>query len=1570
MATNVSVSIRMRPVAADKRTVFSAYDSNVITQTEADERGTPVPNSTFRFDNVFDDECSTEDLYKKVAHPIVNSIVDGFNGTVFAYGQTASGKTFTMQGTKDAAGILQMAADTIFSRIEAESDTREFLLRASYVEIYNEEIRDLLNPKGAVKIREDPTKGVYLDCKEEIITNFEHILKVLHAGEHNRSVGVTKMNEHSSRSHTIFRLVVESRACAQPGQAEEEYDGAVLAGMLNLVDLAGSESVRLTGAAGKRLKEAGNINKSLLTLSRVIQTLSDAAAQGNCNPHISFRDSKLTRVLQPSLAGNCRTAIVCCCTPVDSYLEETLTTLKFAQRASNIKTETTCNELLDDASQLKRLKRELAAAKRAMQQMEEEKTAVAPAAEDAATAEEIEALREQNAAFKEQKEGAERQISLMKSFVQGGSSCFVGGGTPNSRKTKAIAKKRNRLTWCPGNGGGAGGMDELSEFAIPAFNGGAGAGAAGSIGELFACPEGDEEEADTSCSTVASRLSLSPAASVNTSTRSVAEAAELEGLRARNAQLEQQVESLGAFQQSPGLSDDDDDDDTATIDTAAQQQLQQQQQPDDADEVMQGVLDTANERIAALEEELSETVESRDQFEKAFESMEEDLSGAQDKCDEALAQNTAVAEQLASAQGQIQELETASSGASDSTEVIAALENKLAAAEAEKAVMAEEHAAQIVEVQEAQNAAEDEIERLGSANAELEQQLEGTKSERAAAQEQFEKAAEETVQLQSAREELLSTQERLTSTVSALEVELGESTVEIQRLTAKVAVLEEDEEDDEDVTAEVAEPLVATQATIDELTEKASAADAAAAAAAEAADAGAAAMAATAAAAEQQQQQQHTEELASVSADWQTKYDAVKAIHESQTLSMGEELTTLHAELGAAREAAATTPEADENAAAKHAEAIASLESAEERLAAATAAATSAEEAMSTFAEKNAELSAELEAREAAVGELTGSCAALEGKNGALASKMSALEAAAEGGEAAAAALATACEKSAELDAKVSSLQQERDAAVAAVARVEGEMAALRAEAGAAETRADAEADAATADHEALEEARAELASMRPELEEQEALARQLSEKLKTTKRSAAAEAEALKAAATEVAASLQATQAKLASAEEQRAEQMSEDAAVQNAAEDEIERLTSVEASLNLQLGTAKEQMKKGHARLVEQAAELEVRQKRMDYLDARKLTKEQSAKLMKMKTEWKSFKKENALLKAKLEEGALSAASKAEAEELQAALRTASAEKESAEAELRRAQHENACFANNAEEMQERIAALDEEIRDRDAELRAVTSQSQSDKERATAVAAQERFVAAEKERLEGELGSARQKNLQQEQQLDFLKQELDVAQRRAQEVGARKAELEAEAKQASASYTQSSEEHQRTVSFLEQENLTLMLDIKALRAEHRRTKTAADAALAETQRLRQELGQLQSVSYVAAPAMVAPPAAPTAAPAPEADATAPPAPPAREAFAPLENRAAGSAFTATPAKKAAAATTMPSAATPTDAPTGKGTPSTLQLVNSADSLLAAVEAGEDVTLSNMAAQPLVNLQDDDEPGDCNTQ
>ena len=190
-------------------------------------------------------------------------------------------------------------------------------------------------------------------------------------------------------------------------------------------------------------------------------------------------------------------------------------------------------------------------------------------------------------------------------------------------------------------------------------------------------------------------------------------------------------------------------------------------------------------------------------------------------------------------------------------------------------------------------------------------------------------------------------------------------------------------------------------------------------------------------------------------------------------------------------------------------------------------------------------------------------------------------------------------------------------------------------------------------------------------------------------------------------------------------------------------------------------------------------------------------------------------------------------------------------------------------------------------------------------------------------------------------------------------RKEELEAAAKATTASYQQSTEEHQRTVSFLEQENLTLMLDIKALRAEHRRTKTSAEASTAETQRLRQELNQVHA--YQSATAHAAAPPAPPAAPAVAPEASAP-----REAFAPLENRAPTSAFTATPAKKSTV-----SASTPTDAPTSKGTPSTMEMVASADDLLAAVEAGgEDITLSGMGAQPLVDLQDDDEPGDCNTQ
>lgn len=271
---------------------------------------------------------------------------------------------------------------------------------------------------------------MYIEAHEKVVSDFDTVIKILNAGEKQRHVGCTEMNSRSSRSHTIFRLVVESQEHYVPGihASPEEVDPAVLVATLNLVDLAGSESVRHTGATGMRQKEGGKINQSLLTLSRVIQTLS----QGR-SAHVNYRDSKLTRMLQPSLSGNAGMAIICCATPAEGYLEETRSTLQFASRAKQIKTCATVNEVLDDKAQLRRVSRELAALKR--QQAESGsgnalvETLQAEKAEQAAKIERLKNLLINLAPVDE-----EGELHL--------------AASPRYRRTK-----RSRETWCPGEGG-------------------------------------------------------------------------------------------------------------------------------------------------------------------------------------------------------------------------------------------------------------------------------------------------------------------------------------------------------------------------------------------------------------------------------------------------------------------------------------------------------------------------------------------------------------------------------------------------------------------------------------------------------------------------------------------------------------------------------------------------------------------------------------------------------------------------------------------------------------------------------------------------------------------------------------------------------------------------------------------------------------------------------------------------------------------------------------------------------------------------------------------------------------
>ena len=281
-----TVAVRMRPLnqnEGDHNSVWKVLEKyKSVAQTT--KNGQPLPErvvgrSFFTFDKTFNETSSTDEVYDSVAKDIVSSVVTGLNGTIFAYGQTSSGKTYTMQGSgsiKDGSsgsgGIVHLAAADIFNNISKAQD-RIFLVRASFLEIYNEEVRDLLSPKSSqtLQIREDPRRGVFVQSREEIVTDFNTLLGILFQGESNRQFASTAMNERSSRSHTIFRITIESRqkTATEDGEADgeennenqaSEDDGAVLVSTLNLVDLAGSESVRHTGATGDRQKEGGMIN--------------------------------------------------------------------------------------------------------------------------------------------------------------------------------------------------------------------------------------------------------------------------------------------------------------------------------------------------------------------------------------------------------------------------------------------------------------------------------------------------------------------------------------------------------------------------------------------------------------------------------------------------------------------------------------------------------------------------------------------------------------------------------------------------------------------------------------------------------------------------------------------------------------------------------------------------------------------------------------------------------------------------------------------------------------------------------------------------------------------------------------------------------------------------------------------------------------------------------------------------------------------------------------------------------------------------------------------------------------
>ncbi|XP_037684229.1 kinesin-like protein KIF17 isoform X4 [Choloepus didactylus] len=361
---SVKVVVRCRPMNQRERelncqTVVTADCARgqcfIQNPGAADE-----PPKQFTFDGAYYMDHFTEQIYNEIAYPLVEGVTEGYNGTIFAYGQTGSGKSFTMQGLPEPPtqrGIIPRAFEHIFESVQCAENTK-FLVRASYLEIYNEDVRDLLgaDTKQKLELKEHPEKGVYVKgLSMHTVQSVAQCERIMEMGWKNRSVGYTLMNKDSSRSHSIFTISIEIYAVDERGKDH------LRAGKLNLVDLAGSERQSKTGVTGERLKEATKINLSLSALGNVISALVD----GRCK-HIPYRDSKLTRLLQDSLGGNTKTLMVACLSPADNNYDETLSTLRYANRAKNIKNKPHINEDPKDAllreyqEEIKRLKAILA----------------------------------------------------------------------------------------------------------------------------------------------------------------------------------------------------------------------------------------------------------------------------------------------------------------------------------------------------------------------------------------------------------------------------------------------------------------------------------------------------------------------------------------------------------------------------------------------------------------------------------------------------------------------------------------------------------------------------------------------------------------------------------------------------------------------------------------------------------------------------------------------------------------------------------------------------------------------------------------------------------------------------------------------------------------------------------------------------------------------------------------------------------------------------------------------------------------------------------------------------------
>lgn len=382
---NVQVLLRCRPFSEDELRnnapqVVTCNDYQREVAVSQNIAGKHI-DRVFTFDKVFGPNAQQKDLYEQAVVPIVNEVLEGFNCTIFAYGQTGTGKTYTMEGEckrsksgpngelPSEAGVIPRAVKQIFDTLESQN--AEYSVKVTFLELYNEEITDLLAPddlskvaledkqKKLLPLMEDGKGGVLVrGLEEEIVASANEIFTLLERGSAKRRTAETLLNKQSSRSHSLFSITIHIK------EATPEGEELIKCGKLNLVDLAGSENISRSGAREGRAREAGEINKSLLTLGRVINALVEHLG------HIPYRDSKLTRLLRDSLGGRTKTCIIATVSPAVHCLEETLSTLDYAHRAKNIRNKPEVNQKMmkstlikDLYGEIERLKSEVYAAR-------------------------------------------------------------------------------------------------------------------------------------------------------------------------------------------------------------------------------------------------------------------------------------------------------------------------------------------------------------------------------------------------------------------------------------------------------------------------------------------------------------------------------------------------------------------------------------------------------------------------------------------------------------------------------------------------------------------------------------------------------------------------------------------------------------------------------------------------------------------------------------------------------------------------------------------------------------------------------------------------------------------------------------------------------------------------------------------------------------------------------------------------------------------------------------------------------------------------------------------------------